>query len=63
MQEVLIIFKKVTLVLVGSGAAFLTLFMALFAFFGFLIPTSSPNQLQEWTNTLVTVFGSQQVYL
>jgi len=22
-----------------------------------LVPTSSPNQLEEWTNTVVTVFG------
>ncbi|MBD2743787.1 hypothetical protein [Coleofasciculus sp. FACHB-1120] len=57
MEEVLQILKKVILVLVGGGAAFLAFYMALFTSIMVLVPTSSPNQLEEWTNTVVTVFG------
>lgn len=57
MQENLLILKKIILALVGGGAAFLALYMALFTFVWFLVPTSSPNQVQEWTNTVVTVLG------
>jgi hypothetical protein len=54
MEEVLQILKKVTLALVGGGAAFLTFYMVLFTSIMVLVPTSSPNQLEEWTNTVVT---------
>ena len=57
MEEILLLLKRVILVLVGGGAAFLTLFMALFTLIMFLVPTSSPYQLEEWTNTVVIVFG------
>ncbi len=57
MEEILQLLKKVTLALVGGGAAFLTFYMALFTSIMVLVPTSSPNQLEEWTNTVVTVFG------
>jgi hypothetical protein len=57
MEEVLQLLKKVTLTLVGGGAAFLTFYMVLFFSIMVLVPTSSPNQLEEWTNTVVTVFG------
>jgi hypothetical protein len=33
------------------------LYMVLFFSIMVLVPTSSPNQLEEWTNTVVTVFG------
>jgi uncharacterized protein (DUF983 family) len=56
MEEILQLLKKVTLALVGGGAAFLTFYMALFTSIMVLVPTSSPNQLEEWTNTVVTVF-------
>ncbi len=57
MEEVLQILKKVILGLVGGGAALLAFYMALFTSIMVLVPTSSPNQLEEWTNTVVTVFG------
>jgi hypothetical protein len=57
MEEKLLLLKRVILVLVGGGAVFLTLFMALFTLIMFLVPTSSPNQVEEWTNTVVIVFG------
>jgi hypothetical protein len=57
MEEILQLLKKVTLTLVGGGAAFLTFYMVLFFSIMVLVPTSSPNQLEEWTNTVVTVFG------
>ncbi|HEY9667613.1 MAG TPA: hypothetical protein V6C91_12465 [Coleofasciculaceae cyanobacterium] len=57
MAEILQVLKKVALVLIGGGSAFLALFMALFTLVMFLVPTSSPFQLEEWTNTVVTVFG------
>jgi hypothetical protein len=57
MEEVLQILKKVTLALVGGGAALLAFYMALFFSIMVLVPTSSPNQLEEWTNTVTTVFG------
>ena len=57
MEEILQLLKKVTLTLVGGGAAFLTFYMVLFFSIMVLVPTSSPNQLEEWTNTVTTVFG------
>ena len=57
MQEIVQILKKVILALVGGGAALLALYMALFTSIMVLVPTSSPNQLEEWTNTVTTVFG------
>ena len=57
MEEILQILKKVTLALVGGGAALLAFYMALFFSIMVLVPTSSPNQVEEWTNTVVTVFG------
>ena len=57
MEEILLLLKRVILVLVGGGAAFLTLFMSLFTLIMFLVLTSSPYQLEEWTNTVVIVFG------
>jgi uncharacterized protein (DUF983 family) len=57
MEEILQIVKKVTLALVGGGAAFLAFYLALFFSIMVLVPTSSPNQLEEWTNTVTTVFG------
>jgi hypothetical protein len=57
MEEILLLLKRVILLLVGGGAAFLTLFMALFTLIMFLVPTSSPYQVEEWTNTVVIVFG------
>ena len=57
MEEVLQILKKVTLALVGGGAALLAFYMVLFFSIMVLVPTSSPNQLEEWTNTVTTVFG------
>ncbi len=63
MEEFLQIVKKVTLALVGGGAAFLAFYMALFTLIMFLVPTSSPNQAEEWTNTVVTVFGIKTTLL
>ena len=63
MEEILQVLKRVTLALVGGGAAFLTLYMALFTLIMFLVPTSSPYQAQEWTNTVVTVFGIKTTLL
>jgi hypothetical protein len=57
MQEIVQILKKVILALVGGGAALLAFYMALFTSIMVLVPTSSPNQLEEWTNTVTTVFG------
>ena len=57
MEEILQIVKKVTLALVGGGAALLAFYMALFFSIMVLVPTSSPNQVEEWTNTVTTVFG------
>jgi hypothetical protein len=63
MEEVLQILKKVILGLVGGGAALLAFYMALFTSIMVLVPTSSPNQLEEWTNTVVTVFGIKMTLL
>ncbi|MBD1901328.1 hypothetical protein NDI44_26750 [Trichocoleus sp. DQ-A3] len=63
MEEVFQILKKVTLALVGGGAALLAFYMALFFSIMVLVPTSSPNQLEEWTNTVVTVFGIKMTLL
>ena len=63
MEEILQVLKRVTLALVGSGAAFLTLYMALFSLIMFLVATSSPYQAEEWTNTVVTVFGIKTTLL
>jgi hypothetical protein len=57
MEEILLLVKRVILLLVGGGAAFLTWYMALFTLIMFLVPTSSPYQVEEWTNTVVIVFG------
>ncbi|MEW5856237.1 MAG: hypothetical protein AB1861_02440 [Cyanobacteriota bacterium] len=57
MEEIVQILKKVILALVGGGAALLAFYMALFFSIMVLVPTSSPNQLEEWTNTVVPVFG------
>jgi hypothetical protein len=50
MEEILLLLKRVILLLVGGGAAFLTWYMALFTLIMFLVPTSSPYQVEEWTN-------------
>ncbi len=63
MEEVLQILKKVILGLVGGGAALLAFYMALFTSIMVLVPTSSPNQLEEWTSTVVTVFGIKMTLL
>ncbi|MBD1878559.1 hypothetical protein [Coleofasciculus sp. FACHB-T130] len=63
MEEVLQILKKVILGLVGGGAALLAFYMTLFFSIMVLVPTSSPNQLEEWTNTVVTVFGIKMTLL
>ncbi|MBD1836774.1 MULTISPECIES: hypothetical protein [unclassified Coleofasciculus] len=63
MEEVLEILKKVILGLVGGGAALLAFYLALFFSIMVLVPTSSPNQLEEWTNTVVTVFGIKMTLL
>ena len=63
MEEILQILKKVTLALVGGGAALLAFYMALFTLIMFLVPTSSANQAEEWTNTVVTVFGIKTTLL
>ena len=47
MEEILLLLKRVILVVVGGGAAFLTLFMALFTLIMFLVPTSSPYQVEQ----------------
>jgi hypothetical protein len=57
MEEILQLLKKVTLTLVGGGGALLTFYMLLFFSIMVLVPTSSPNQLEEWTNTVTPVFG------
>jgi hypothetical protein len=57
MEEILLLLKRVILMIVGGGAAFLTFYMALFTLIMFLVPTSSPYQVEEWTNTVVIVFG------
>ncbi len=57
MEEILLLLKRVILLLIHGGAAFLTLFLALFTLIMFLVPTSSPYQVEEWTNTVVIVFG------
>lgn len=54
MEEIAQMLKKIALAIVGSGAAFLSFYMALFCFVMFLVPTSSPSQAKD------THFLSQQ---
>ncbi len=57
MAEILQLLTRIVLALVGGAAALLTFYMAMFTAIMFIVPTSSPNQVEEWTNTVVTVFG------
>jgi hypothetical protein len=47
MEEILLLLKRVILQLIHGGAAFLTLFLALFTLIMFLVPTSSPYQVEQ----------------
>ncbi len=57
MEEILLLLKRVILLLIRGGAAFLTLFMALFTLIMFLVPTSSPYQVEQDLRSYVIYSG------
>jgi hypothetical protein len=55
MEEILLLLKRVIVLLIRGGAAFLTLFM-------FLVPTSSPYQVEQDLRSYVIYSGTIIVY-
>jgi len=55
MEEILLLLKRAILLVVGGGAAFLTFYMALFTLIMFLVPTSSPYQVDDSRKNLVAI--------
>lgn len=55
--DIVLLLKKILLFVICLGAGFLTFYSGLFTAIAFLVPTSSPYQVEEWSTTKVVLFG------
>lgn len=63
MEEPLKLLFKILLALIGGVSALIALCLVLFTAIMFIVPTSSPYQVEEWQQTMVTIWGMQMTQL